>query len=186
MIRLLTLLAVVGSTHAAILAAEPVESCARCGCTDHLRKVCRWQCEEAENKIPAFSCQCEDIVIPGKSPACYESCGPHASSQWLGNHLNGLFPRHLWGLPCECRVKTVKVLLRSDKTMKKKVWKPVIETACKRCCSPCSTEFVDAPQEGLGLVDERPLAPALQATGLRSPARVMPRGTANSRISSKD
>ena len=42
------------------------------------------------------------------------------------------------GLPCGCCVKTVKLLVRTEKTVKKKVWKPVIETVCANCRNNCA------------------------------------------------
>jgi hypothetical protein len=116
--------------------------CADCGCNHGLRKVCRWECEEVEVKVPGWDCECEDLVIPGKSPYCIkddcdECCDPcNECCHDCVKHLGGcLHHTKEWGAPCGCCVKTVKVLVKTEKTIKKKVWKPVIETVCDSCCA---------------------------------------------------
>ena len=113
--------------------------CADCGCNHGLRKICRWECEEVEVKVPGWDCECEDLVIPGKSPYCIkddcEECCDDCCKDCvahLGGHWNH---KKEWGAPCGCCVKTIKVLVKTEKVIKKKVWKPVIETVCDRCCT---------------------------------------------------
>jgi hypothetical protein len=131
--------------------------CAGCGCHHGLRKICRWECEEVEVKVPAWDCECEDIVIPGKSPFCAkDDCGECCDGGCDGcadgcdgcghcghrcvSHLGACLHHHKeWGPPCSCHVKTVKVLVRTEKTVKKKIWKPVIEEVCAGCSNHCGT-----------------------------------------------
>jgi hypothetical protein len=71
----------------------------------------------------------------------------------------------IFGAPCDCCVKTVKVLVRKDKTVKKKVWKPVIETVCDRCCNNCAAGSL--PPGGMPPTDGAPLPvePAISPAG---------------------
>jgi hypothetical protein len=144
--RLALMLSVFLATSGAVLAGGHHECCADCGYQHGLRKVCRWVCEEVEEKVPAWECECEDVVIPGKSPFCIQEacadpcqdCVRHGHARW---HL-----KKVWGPPCTCRVKTVKALMPIEKTVKKKVWKPVIETVCDTCCAAggCADGMVGA------------------------------------------
>jgi hypothetical protein len=132
--------------------------CADCGCDTGLRKVCRFVCEEVEIKSPAWDCECEDIVIPGKSTFCIkDDC---AECRDGVNHLGSFLNRtKAWGPPRDCCVKTVKVLVRTEKTIKKKVWKPVVETVCDRCaCNGIAGERAAVAAPGL---DSEPGDPAV-------------------------
>jgi hypothetical protein len=72
-------------------------------------------------------------VIPGKSPYCIqEDCRCEKCAGHLHGHHHH---KKVWGPPCDCCVKTVKVLVRTEKKVGKKVWKPVIETVCDTCCA---------------------------------------------------
>lgn len=153
--RLLLLLGVMLASSGPTFAGGHHGCCADCGCNHGLRKVCRWVCEEVEVKAPGWDCECEDVVIPGKSPFCIKDrcdecgddachgCAPHLGGRW--HH------KKEWGPPSGCCVKTVKVLVRADKTVKKKVWKPVVETVCDTCCKNCAAGgcaaggYVDGP-----------------------------------------
>jgi hypothetical protein len=144
--RLALLLFVVWAGGGHCLAGGHHGCCADCGCNQGLRKVCRWVCEEVEVKVPGWDCQCEDIVIPGKSQFCIkeecDACGEccdacgcgHQCVSHLGGHWNH---KKEWGAPCNCCVKTVNVLVRTEKVVKKKIYKPVIETVCENCCNHC-------------------------------------------------
>jgi hypothetical protein len=99
-----------------------------------LRKVCRWVCEEVEEKVRAWDCECEDIVIPGKSPFCIQEICPDPCANCAPFGHARAHHKKIWGPPCDCHVKTVKALVPIEKTVKKKVWKPVIETVCDKCC----------------------------------------------------
>jgi hypothetical protein len=134
--RLLYLVGVVLATCSPALAGDHSPCCAACGSHQGLRKVCRFVCEEVEVTEAGWDCQCEDIVIQGKSPFCRQSvcnCGhkgcPHCTSRSAGLWHKKL----IWGAPASCQIKTVKLLAPTEKAVKKKVWKPVIETVCSRC-----------------------------------------------------
>jgi hypothetical protein len=118
--------------------------------------VCRWECEEVEEKVPGWDCECEDIVIPGKSPFCIkddcEECCDDCCHR--GAHFGGrLHHKKVWGPPCGCCVKTVKVLVRKEKTVKKLVYKPVIETVCDNCCNACGATGACASGAPMGPMD---------------------------------
>jgi hypothetical protein len=140
--RLLLLLGVVLASSGSLYAGGHHGCCADCGCNHGLRKVCRWVCEEVEEKVPGWDCECEDIVIPGKSPFCIkDDCDECCEDGCRGcaTHLGGrLHQKKVWGPPRGCCVKTVNVLVRTEKTVKKKVWKPVVETVCDSCCHNCA------------------------------------------------
>ncbi len=132
--RLLLGLGVVLAACGPALAGGHPGCCADCGCNRGLKKVCRWVCKEVEVKEPAWDCKCEDVVIPGKSPFCIqEAC----DSDERGHLLFGgrLHHKKLWGPPSGSCVKTVTLLMPTEKTVKKKVWKPVVETVCDTCCN---------------------------------------------------
>jgi hypothetical protein len=139
--RFLLVLSVVLATSSSSFAGGHHRCCADCGCTSGLRKVCRWECEVVEVTVPGWDCECEDLVIPGKSSYCIkddcDECGDSCDCcRTCEKHLGGcLHHKKEWGPPCGCCVKTVKVLVRTEKTVKKKIWKPVIETVCDSCCN---------------------------------------------------
>jgi hypothetical protein len=185
--RLLLLLGVVLLASGPLYAGGHHGCCADCGCNHGLRKVCRWVCEEVEEKAPCWDCECEDIVIPGKSPFCIkEDCDDGCRDRAL--HFGGrLHQKKGWGPPSDCRVKTVNVLVRTEKTIKKKVWKPVVETVCDTCCAAgghwpggctdgpapmldgmCSAEPTVAPQgDSQAPLPPMPPVPTGQETSLR-------------------
>ncbi len=135
--RFLILLVTMILTSGGALGAEH-NCCAECGCSAGLRTVCRWVCVEVEEQVPGWDCKCEQIAIPGKSTHCIEpDCDCAAvGSQSCTKHPSGCDgTTKMWGPPGNCRVKTVKLLVRTEKTITKNVWKPVIETVCSACCS---------------------------------------------------
>lgn len=136
--RLLLGLGILLTFAAPSLAGNHHGCCADCGCRQGLRKVCRWVCEEVEEKVPCWDCECEDVVIPGKSPFCIQEVCPDSCQDCAPHGHARSHHKKIWGPPCECCVKTVKVLVRTEKTIKKKVWKPVIEAVCNTCCSNCT------------------------------------------------
>ena len=98
-----------------------------------------------EVKVPGWDCECDEIVIPGKSPFCIEDDCEECCNDCCDkccrdcvSHLGGcLNHKKKWGAPCGCCVKNIKVLVRKEKTIKKLVYKPVIETVCDNCCNAC-------------------------------------------------
>jgi hypothetical protein len=132
--------------------------CADCGCESGLRKVCRWECEEVEITEPGWDCECEDIVIPGKSAYCIED---DCQCEKFAGHLHGrVHHKKVCGPPCDCCVKTVKVLVRTEKKVTKKIWKPVIETVCDRCChNGAAAGPVAGPAAANGMPTKAPTPP---------------------------
>ena len=188
MIRLMVLLLVVAAA-AQSYAGGHHSCCADCGCDHGLRKVCRWECEEVEVKVPCWDCECEDIAIPGKSPFCIkEECcdGCKEGCPNCRAHLGG-HRRHTkeWGPPCDCRVKTVKVLVRTEKTIKKKVWKPVIETVCSNCCANGSCAQAPSGMEGAPMDVAPTMAPHGDAPMPPMPPAPAPGSQTSSRRSIK-
>jgi hypothetical protein len=199
---LLVLCVVVGSSGQSFAVGHGC--CADCGCHHGLRKVCRWECEEVEVKVPAWDCECEDVVIPGKSSFCHKSdCGECCNGGCNGccdscadgctggcgcghcghacvSHLGAcLHHKKEWGPPCSCHVRTINVLVRTEKTIKKKVWKPVIEEVCGNCCNNCGTGYgngacaAGAPMEGAPM-DGAPMGPPTMAPDSNLPIPPLP------------
>ncbi|MEX2137624.1 MAG: hypothetical protein WD894_00055 [Pirellulales bacterium] len=181
--RLLLVCGIVLGWNGPALADHHHGCCAGCGCNQGLRKVCRWVCEEVEEKAPGFACECEDVVVPGKSPFCVQEVCVDPCQDSTPHLFGRLHHKLVWGPPSECCVKTVKVLVRKDKTVKKKVWKPIVETVCDTCCNNCtaggSPPGVNGgdmpPAIDKRLPDDNPIAPHGESGALMPP---MPPGPA--------
>jgi len=119
------------------------DCCLRCGCEQHVRKVCRLVCDTKEVKQTCYSLECEDYCLPGPPRCCCHksSCGECSKCVQ----------------PTCGKVRTKAKLVKREITRKVPITRCVVEVLCDGCCrqQPAEAESKDvAPAAPATLVPE--------------------------------
>jgi hypothetical protein len=123
-------------------AASLKTKCARCGCEEPCKKVCRLVCEEKKVEVVCWGCKCEDFCVPGPGcPTCEhcncvcQSCGKDGTPSKVCSAPKRL----VWydWRPSFAQMYTKTKLMRRTEVVKVPTYKWVVEDVCCDCARGC-------------------------------------------------
>lgn len=116
--------------------------CALCGTAEAESKVCRLVVGEKKITVTCWSCEAEDICLPGPSkPTCrhWDVACDDPSCHCCGDYRKFFVWAEWKPLGCCCKIVTKKKLMKKTVTKTVPSYKWVVEDLCPTCESKCET-----------------------------------------------